>query len=373
MKKLFAGSLLLIMTLLPSTTGAMEINWFPRTVCEAVTLTWSTTHATSVSIQPDIRAVPPSGSLQVSPARNTTYILTASGPGGTISASATVTVTSQGALQITSPYENDWIERPDATVEGTFANPTGKETGIAVNGILTLVHGNRFVVNHVPLQEGPNTITAKAVDADGRITETSIVVNCRTNGNFIRIDAVPASGTSVFETTLTVDGSFEFANALLKSSYLDQEVALGANPASCKVQISDPGLYFFTAEAQDETGRLHSDTIAALVNDRSQLDALLQGKWNAMKAKLLAGDAAGALNYYSITSRDEYEAIFTALGEKLPQVAADMRGIEMIYATEGFAKYRIKRSEVLQGNSFDITYYIYFVCDEKGVWTIQRY
>ncbi len=356
----------------PAPTAAITADPAAIEAGQSATLTWVTTHADSVIIQPNIGMAAPGGSLQVSPAADTTYILTATGPGGTTSASTRVVVASPDALQITSPYDNAWIERPDVTVEGIFANP-GTESGITVNGLLALVHGDRFVVNHVPLQDGLNTLTARAVDGEGRAVETSIVVNCEVHGNFIRIDAAPASGTPVLKTTLTVDGSFKFADAALKSDYFEPAIPLGGAPASCSVEIGSPGLYVYTAEARDEAGRLHSDKVAVLVQDPIGLDDLLQAKWNAMRANLLAGDVAGALKYYAIDSRADYEAVFTGLGDKLPQVAAGMQGIEMVVAGEGFAKYRIRRNEVHQGQHYDISYYIYFVCDDDGIWTIQRY
>jgi len=56
------------------------------------TLTWSTTNATSVSIDNGVGAKPTSGSTVVAPTITTTYTLTANGPGGTSTAQAIVTV-----------------------------------------------------------------------------------------------------------------------------------------------------------------------------------------------------------------------------------------------------------------------------------------
>lgn len=56
------------------------------------TLTWSTTNATSVSIDNGIGSKPTSGSMFVSPTITTTYTLTATGPGGTSTAQATVAI-----------------------------------------------------------------------------------------------------------------------------------------------------------------------------------------------------------------------------------------------------------------------------------------
>jgi peptidoglycan-associated lipoprotein len=59
---------------------------------QSATLQWSTTDATSVTID-GIGNVAVSGSQQVHPAQSTTYRLSATGPGGTESATARVTVT----------------------------------------------------------------------------------------------------------------------------------------------------------------------------------------------------------------------------------------------------------------------------------------
>ena len=56
------------------------------------TLTWSTTNTTSVSINNGVGTFGPSGSTSVTPDDTTTYTLTATGPGGTITRSDTVTV-----------------------------------------------------------------------------------------------------------------------------------------------------------------------------------------------------------------------------------------------------------------------------------------
>ncbi|MCW5976955.1 MAG: OmpA family protein [Bryobacteraceae bacterium] len=59
---------------------------------QSSTLRWSVSNATEVSIEPGIGSVQPSGNRQVFPSSTTTYRLTAKGPGGADSASATVTV-----------------------------------------------------------------------------------------------------------------------------------------------------------------------------------------------------------------------------------------------------------------------------------------
>lgn len=66
----------------------------PRTIerGQSATLTWSTTGATSVTIEPSLGTVPANGSRTVSPFNTTSYVLRATGPGGP-AATDTVTVT----------------------------------------------------------------------------------------------------------------------------------------------------------------------------------------------------------------------------------------------------------------------------------------
>lgn len=82
----------------PGTGPAAVINSFvaePSTVVrgESSTLKWNVSNATEVTIDNGIGAVQPTGSRQVSPTANTTYRLTAKGPGGDAISAVTVAVT----------------------------------------------------------------------------------------------------------------------------------------------------------------------------------------------------------------------------------------------------------------------------------------
>jgi len=59
---------------------------------DSATLSWNSTDATQLTIEPEIGAVTAQGSTKVSPSDSTTYTITATGPGGSASATATVTV-----------------------------------------------------------------------------------------------------------------------------------------------------------------------------------------------------------------------------------------------------------------------------------------
>ena len=59
---------------------------------QPVTLTWSSTNATSITVEPSVGGVTAQGSTIVTPSQSTTYTATATGPGGSAHASAQVTI-----------------------------------------------------------------------------------------------------------------------------------------------------------------------------------------------------------------------------------------------------------------------------------------
>jgi OmpA-OmpF porin, OOP family len=64
-------------------------------------LNWSTSNATTVSIDPEVGSVGPSGSKQVCPTTTTRYTLNANGPGGSRSDSTTITVKAKPTDKLT--------------------------------------------------------------------------------------------------------------------------------------------------------------------------------------------------------------------------------------------------------------------------------
>jgi hypothetical protein len=64
---------------------------------QPVTLTWSSTNATSVTLAPSVGSVAAQGSMTVRPSQSTTYTITATGPGGSAHASSHVTITPTSA------------------------------------------------------------------------------------------------------------------------------------------------------------------------------------------------------------------------------------------------------------------------------------
>ena len=78
----------------PTPQPTVTLNASPAAVNpgQAVTLSWSSTNATDLEIQPGVGKVAPQGSTPVNPTQSTTYTITATGAGGSATASASVSV-----------------------------------------------------------------------------------------------------------------------------------------------------------------------------------------------------------------------------------------------------------------------------------------
>ncbi len=343
---------------------------------ESVILTWTSANADNVSIDNGIGTVASSGSVEVSPTSDTTYTITAVGPGGSITATAAVTVVSPITIEILSPSNGESINRSDVMVHGTFTNSTGGETGITVNGKVAMVYGNQFAVNHVPLEEGVNTITITATDAQGHVVEASVMVNAGNFSECIYIEASTQSGVGPLETGLYVTGAFPITDTNLSYSSSGAMNTIEDNNIQYLLDLLNPGFYFLTIETVDADYNRHTDTVAVCVMDTAVLDAMLKAKWSAMLQAMAAGDKQDALEYFSPVTKSKYERIFTALESRLPQIAQDFSNlpeIQMVVAEDGYARYRLIRRETHQGQLYDIAYDIYFDNAGDGLWRIVRY
>jgi peptidoglycan-associated lipoprotein len=83
----------------PAAQPTVTLNASPTSINpgQTVNLSWSSTNATDLEIQPAVGKVAPEGSTPVNPTQSTTYTITASGPGGSATATAQVEVTAPQA------------------------------------------------------------------------------------------------------------------------------------------------------------------------------------------------------------------------------------------------------------------------------------
>jgi plastocyanin len=335
---------------------------------DPVTLTWEVSHADSCIIEPDVGSVANSGSVTVNPTTDTVYTLTAMGPGGTATVTASISVSTPIDIQILYPIDGASLNRPDTMVRGTFANTSGRETGITVNGKVAMVYGNEFVVNHLPLEEGSNTITAIATDVDGYSQTATANVTATLPEHYIRISANIEAANAPLETALRIGGTFSIDESTLNYAGPGTVDFLETEADAYRVGMVDEGIYYFTTEVIHDTVT-YTDTIAIVVVDASALDALLQQKWADMRTKLSNSDITGALNYFSEGTKPIFEYNFILLSGHIGEIIAGMQGITLVKIEDNQAVYNLLGEQGGQTFSF----YLLFQKTGDGIWRIVNF
>lgn len=332
----------------------------------SATLSWTVVNAESITIDNGIGTVANSGTSEVSPTVTTAYTLTATGSGGASTATVTVRVSNIG-VTITSPADGAILTARDVMVKGTFTNPTGKETGITVNGVLASVYGNEFVANNVLLQEGDNTITVIATDVSGDTNTAEIAVTAELPEEYIRIIALAESGAAPFETTLRVEGSFSFtADQPTYTGPGAVEITASSEENGYKVSMTAPGVYYFKAETTYANATYQAD-ISIVVLNKDELDALLQAKWAGLKTALGDANIEESLAYLSSGSKENFEYNFNLLGEHLAEIASCYHDLTFIKAVDETAEYNVLCDQ--EGTTY--SFYMAFAKDADGIWRIK--
>ena len=254
-------------------------------------------------------------------------------------------------------------------VKGTVSNTTGNETGVTVNGMVVAVYNGQFVVNHMPLEEGQNTITASATDTTRNTATVTITVNAVTTSNYIQLTANPESGIAPLEVTLKIDGSFSITNSTITYTGPAQPEFLSSSADEYRVRMTLEGIYYFIVSVTGPDSNVYQDTIAVIVLNASQLDTLLQAKWNAMTNSLSAKDITTALTYVSPSTRAIYQQMYSAIIDELPAMVATQTGFELVSIKDNVAIYELVTLE--NGEAF--SYEVFFIKDANGLWMLQDF
>ena len=273
------------------------------------------------------------------------------------------------AFIITFPKAGDTIFGSSTCVKGTVGCEPGNERGVVVNGMLANVYGNEFVVNHIPLVEGSNTITATVTDMSGHREAVAVAVNAVSAGDYIKITANVNSGLSPLETTLAVESSLPLTSALLAYTGSGEVEFLSTSVNEYKIRISIEGIYYFTVRVSDSSGKLYEDTVAITVLSRTEIGDLLRSRWDGMRAKLASFDIEGALGFFDADARENYRKLFNVLSTILPTIAQDMSNIQLIEHMPNAVIYDIQTTR--EGVTY--SYQLLFTQGVDGLWRINSF
>jgi hypothetical protein len=275
-------------------------------------------------------------------------------------------------IEITLPANGATINKSSAIVQGKIYNQTG-EVGVVANGVLAEVQGGDFAVI-VPLQIGQNMVTVTATRPNGLKGQASITISTETQEEMVGLTASPTSG--ILDQTGILNVTFETQADIVNpvSSYSwdfngDGIPEITGNQVTVIAQYQHPGVYLPKVTVTDSENNTYEETTIVYVLSREEMDALLRSKWDGMKEALSHGNINEALNYFVKDSREEYREIFELLAPQLPALVSAMREINVVDIKGNSAEYYIKRFQ----KGVDISYFIYFMRDENGIWRISSF
>jgi len=313
----------------------------------------------------------PSGITGLSPNTTYHYRVVATNAYGTANGNDEIFTTPPITLTITSPLNSATINRPDVMVRGTVANSTGNETGVTVNGIIATVYNGQFFVNHVPLTEGSNTITVTATDTAGYTATTSITINAVTTMPYVTLNANIESGIAPMTTYYTVSTSIPNSAATYQMDYEGDTIIdyTGSTFDNINHTYTTEGVYYPTIRVTDSQSNTYTDTIAIVVLNSANLDALLRAKWNAMKTALANQDVNGAVGYFIDGSQERYRTVFEALRDQLPVITGTFVEFNIVGIYQNIAEYEVVANE----SGVLYSYPGFFIKDGNGIWKFNDF
>ena len=269
--------------------------------------------------------------------------------------------------RITHPTAGATLNQSTTLIQGNLSHVYG-EVGVTVSGQLAQFNGLEFAAVGVPLNIGQNTITATATDACGLQATATTQVNVK---SLIEPLVILSAAPSAVVAPVTV----RF-----------RALAIPPNPVASyrwnfttetEPEVSftyeSPGLYLPEVTVTDIKGLTYSATAVVKVLDSTRLNTLLQTKWAKMRDALGQGNFEQALGYFTRGSQDRYRKVFEAIRDKLGEEAAALHDIVLVSFSGNTAKYRIQRTEIINGQPQILTYWVYFIQDADGIWRIRQF
>ena len=167
---------------------------------ESATLTWSSTHADTCIIEPGIGSVNVNGSILVSPTETTTYTISATGPGGTVTDSIVITVNDTSAPLVSISAD------PETILSGVSStliwSSSNADTCVIEPGIGSVdVNGSTQVA---PTQTATYTITATGPGGTAT-NDVTVTVNYFLETNLIVSDAAAEDN---FGQSVSISGDY---------------------------------------------------------------------------------------------------------------------------------------------------------------------
>ncbi len=233
-----------------------------------VTLTWTSTNATSATIDHGVGTVAASGTVTVKVTAATTFSITATGSGGTATATAAVTVSATAPTVTLTANPTALLQGANSTLTVTATNATSVVITNSVDSTSTPVTLTNGTGTLVVTPQVTTTYTATATGAGGSVTATA-TVTVTAPPPTVTITASPAAVPAGGTTTLTVTSTN--ATSVVISNNVDSTTFTLPQPASGTDVVTVTKATTYTATA---TGSGGTATATVLVRIAGSVQAV---------------------------------------------------------------------------------------------------
>jgi len=276
-------------------------------------------------------------------------------------------------VAITAPADGDTLDGDRVDVEGTWEAYTA-DVGLTVNGVPAAILGGAFAASGVRLDPGTNSLEAVIATVEGISDADAVSVTATGQEPEMELRTNLSSGAAPLEVTFLprtrgiapVEYHYDFEG--------DGVVDLTAgSDAGVSFTYENPGIYRPALTAILADGTSFQSEALLLVEDRSAVDALLTGRWVAVSSALQAQSVEAALASFVPESQEKYRRLFTGLADELPAIYASLPTPEFVKVQGHLAQYRIRRSQLWEGQPKTLTYYVWYARDAQGLWKVRAY
>ena len=247
----------------------------PQTITldESSTLSWNVIHADTITVDPDIGSVDPSGSYEVFPTETTTYTLTAVGSGGTTTQSVTVTVNMPLPTVSIGADPESIISGQSSTLSWSSTHGDTCEIDQGVGSVS--VNGS---VSVSPTQTTTYTITATG--PGGTATADVTITVDDMSPPQVSINADPPSITPGQSTTLT------WTSINAQNAHIDNGIgAVSVNGYTC---VSPTATTTYTITVTGPTGSANAQALVMVTGNPAPMP---EGSFGKQYEDLIPTDA----------------------------------------------------------------------------------
>jgi hypothetical protein len=307
------------------------------------------------------------GTYTVRASASTYATQTQTGVTVTVGSTTTVNFSLNRVIEIISPAPGNTINDFSVLVEGLVEPPAGIEVGVNVNGFPAGIDMGGFAAV-VPVDSQTTSLTATVTDTIGNILGThTIPVTVQVSEPTLVLQPIPTEGIAPLTVNFTLTSLVPITQISLDLNGDGTVDFQGTTLEGQTFLFEEPGLYYPTVIATDNTGLTRTAVALIQVYDPASFDALLQAKWQGFKNALRVGDIAGALLFIAQAKRNEFQEIFQNLTVPLSAIDQVLTSIQFVQFRGNTAEYETLRTD----ERGELSYLARFVLDSDGIWRIR--